>query len=98
MAPKNSELGLSGPGVAPLEIPEVEKAIAKYQKKKEARCAVSPDEVSAKNELRRLLHKHRDELPVDGEGNPFYRSGDRDYFLEEKLKVVKVDDGSGDED
>jgi len=44
------------------------------------------------------LHKHRDELPVDGEGNPFYRSGDRDYFLEEKLKVVKVDDGSGDED
>ena len=98
MAKANQELGLSGSGVEPLNIPEVEKAIAKYQKKKEARCAVSPDEISAKNELRAALHKHREELPVNGEGTPFYRCDDRDYFLEEKLKVVKVDSGDGDDD
>lgn len=95
---KDSELQLKGAGVEPLSIPEIDKAISKYQKRKEARCAVSPDEIAAKSELRRLLHAHRDELPKTAEGVPFYRSDDRDYLLEEKLKVVKVDDGSGDDD
>lgn len=90
---KDQELGLNGPGVSPLEIPEIDKAITKYQKKKEARCAISPDEVAAKAELKAALHKHRDELPVDGNGIPFYRCDDRDYFLEEKLRVEKVDTG-----
>lgn len=88
---KNEELGLSGAGVEALEIPEIDKAIAKYQRKKEARCQVSPGEIAAKQELRDLLHAHREELPVNGDGIPFYRSDDRDYLLEEKLKVRKVE-------
>lgn len=97
---KNRELpGIEGEGVAPIEIPEIDKAIAKYQRKKEARCAASPDEIVAKKEVRELLHAHRDELPVNGDGVPFYRCDDRDYLLEEKLKVRKVhDDDDDDED
>lgn len=88
--PKNSELPLTGQGVEPLEIPELEKAIAKYQRKKEARCAVSPDELVAKRELKAALHQFRDRLPVNGDGVPFYRCDDRDYLLDEKLVVHKV--------
>lgn len=90
MGTKNEELGLSGAGVELLEIPDIEKAIAKYQKKKEARCQVSPAELAAKQELAEILHAHREELPVNGDGVPFYRCDDRDYLLLEKLKVRKV--------
>lgn len=98
MAAKNEELGLSGAGVEPLEIPDIEKAIANYQKKKEARCQVSPAEIAAKQELAEVLHAHRDELPVNGDGVPFYRCEDRDYLLLEKLKVRKVAAPDDDED
>lgn len=99
MAKKQPELGgIEGPGVSPLEIPEIEKAINKYQRKKEARCAASPDEIAAKNELRALLHAHRDELPVNGEGTPFYRYDERDYQLAEKLKIRKIETDDDDDD
>jgi hypothetical protein len=96
--PKNSELGLEGKGVSALEIPEIEKAISKYQRKKDARCEASPDEIVAKRELQKLLHAHRDELPVSAEGVPFYRSDERDYLLEEKLKIRKVHADDDDEE
>jgi hypothetical protein len=89
--PKNDELGLKGQGVEPLEIPEIDKAIAKYQRKKEARCAESPGELAAKKDLQAVLHAHREELPVDETGVPYYRSDGRDYILEEKLRVKKVE-------
>jgi len=90
--PKDELPGITGKGVAPLEIKEIDKAIAKYQKKKEARCLASPDEIVAKREVREQLHAHRDELPHNEDGTPFYRYDGRDYLLEEKLKVVKVDE------
>lgn len=96
---KNSELpGMGGEGVAVLEIAEVDKAISKYQRKKEARCQVSPGEIEAKRELRAALHKHRDKLPLTAEGVPYYRSDGRDYFLEETLKVRKVETDEDDDD
>lgn len=88
---KNQDLpGVDGPGVAPLKIPEIEKAINKYQRKKDERCQASPGEVAAKQELRALLHEHKSELPVNAQGIPFYRYDERDYLLEEKLKVQKI--------
>jgi len=99
MPARNQDLpGVEGEGVAPLKIQAIDKAISKYQKKKEARCLASPDEIAAKNEVRQLLHQHREGLPVNGDGLPFYRYDDRDYVLEEKLKIRKVDDGSEDDD
>jgi hypothetical protein len=88
--PKNNELGLTGPGVEPLEIPELDRAISKYQKKKALRCEASPEEISAKKEVRLLLHKHKDSLPLNEDGIPFYRSDERDYVLDEKLIIRKV--------
>ncbi len=96
--PKNNELGLTGPGVETVEIPEIEKAIAKYQRLKDARCQASPPEVAAKTTLRTLLHQHREELPADAQGTRFYRSDGRDYVLLETLKVLKVESDDDDED
>lgn len=90
--PRNTELPLKGEGVEALEIPEIEKAITKYQRKKEARCAETPGEFAAKQELQKLLHQHRDELPVNADKIPFYRSDGRDYLLEEHLKIRKVEE------
>jgi hypothetical protein len=97
--PKPQDLpGVEGPGVSRASIPEIDKAIAKYERKKEARCQASPDEIAAKNEVKSLLHQHRDQLPVNGDGVPFYRTEERDYILEEKLRVHKFSDESEDED
>jgi hypothetical protein len=96
MGSKNELPGMEGPGVEVLEIDAIDKAIAKYQRKKKARCEVSPDELVAKRELREILHKHRDKLPVTKEGVPFYRSEGRDYILQEKLTIEKVPDASED--
>lgn len=96
---KNSDLpGMEGEGVALLEIEEIDKAISKYQRMKNARCEASPGEIAAKNVLRELLHKHRAKLPVNADGVPFYRNDDRDYLLEEKLKVRKVESVEDDDD
>lgn len=92
------EMPLAGEGVEPLSIPEIDKAIAKYEKKKDARCAESPGEMAAKKELKELLHLYRESLPKNGGGEPFYRSDDKDYTLTEKLKAKKwADDGDDDE-
>lgn len=80
-------------GVTPLSIESLEKAINRYEKKKEIRCNATPDEVSAKNELLEELHKHRDKLPKKEDGTPFYRYEGRDYELEESLRCRKVDEG-----
>lgn len=52
MPKKTEELpGVGGPGLSPLEIPEIEKTIAKYENKKEARCAETLGETEAKAAL-----------------------------------------------
>jgi hypothetical protein len=90
--------GMTGKGVVGVVIPSLTKAINSYERKKEARCQVSPAEVSAKREVLALLHKHRDELPVTPEGQRFYRHDGVDYILEEVMKrrtADEADDGKG---
>lgn len=88
-----------GAGVAPLSIPAIDKAITKYERKKEARCAASPDEIAAKGELKATLHANKAKLPLNTDGLPFYRHDGVDYILSEKMLRKKVDDGSdGDDD
>ncbi len=94
---KQSDLpGVEGEGVAPLKIDEVEKAVTKYERAKEKRCAESPKEVAAKQALRTVSHENRDKLPTNEDGERFYRSEGVDYILEESLRRRKVDEG-GDE-
>ena len=101
MSAKTAALpGISGPGIAPLSIDAIDKAITKYERKKDERCKASPGEIAAKQELKALLHKHREKLPVNADGVPFYRADDVDYLLDETLKRQKVasEGGEGDED
>ena len=85
----------NAPGVAKLVIDAIDKAVSKYERKKEARCAISPAEVAAKDELLQALHDHRDKLPKNEDGNFFYRYEGVDYVLEESLKRKKVEAGDG---
>lgn len=94
MADKTTPIpGMTGKGVAPVPIPAIEKAINKYERKKEARCNASPDEIAAKGELTRILHESREKLPVNSAGEHFYRYEGVDYALEESLRRRKVDSG-----
>lgn len=93
-APKPpTELPLGdAPGVAPLVIDDIEKAIAKYEKAKNKRVAESPAEIAYKRELRQLLHAHREQLHTDPETREkFYRFEGKDYVLTEKLAIRKVE-------
>ena len=87
--------GVVGEGVAPLSIPEIDKQITKYERAKDARCNASPGEVEAKKALRALLHQNAAALPVNEDGNRFYRLDGVDYILEEKLKRRSADDDDG---
>jgi hypothetical protein len=87
---------VTGVGVEPLVIPDLDKAIAKYEKHKDARCAETPNEIASKKEMKFKLQQHRNELPkIDGK--PFYRYQDRDYILDEKLTIKHVVDDTDDE-
>lgn len=99
MPKKNQDLpGVEGEGISPLCIPELDKAIAKYEKRKDARVAESPGELESKRELKVLLHLNREKLPLNGDGVPFYRCDDRDYVLDEKLVIKTVGDDTDGED
>lgn len=85
--------GMDGPGVAPISILAIDKAVDAYERKKDKRCEASPGEISAKRDLKELLGKHRDELPVNEDGQRFYRRDGVDYILTEVLKRHNADDG-----
>jgi len=94
MAERTAELPeMKGPGVEAFSVslPSVNKAIEGYEKEKEARCKISPKEVAAKATLLELLHKFKDKLPLNADGEHFYRYEGVDYVLEESLKRKKVD-------
>ncbi len=93
-APKNKTgtlPAMTGPGVEVPKNPALDKFIRKYEAAKEKRCTASPDEIAAKKELQFALHQHRASLPINSDGEPFYRSEEyeRDYVLQEKMKVRK---------
>jgi hypothetical protein len=92
--------GVTGPGVEPMSIPTLDKFIVKYETAKAKRCAESPGELQAKKELKFALHQQAASLPVNAEGFRFYRSSDyeKDYTLEETLKVKSMNADAGDPD
>ncbi len=87
---RNELPGMVGKGVGALEIPEIDKAISKFERKKAEVEALKPGLDSAKHELQESLHEHQERLPVNGDGVPFYRSDDHDYLLDDKVTVKKV--------
>lgn len=86
-----------GKGVQPLKIAEIDAAAKNYEFHKDKRCEASPGEISAKQELKKLLLKNRERLHEDPlTKERFYRLDGKDYVLTEKLSMRKVDDGSVD--
>ncbi len=84
---------MTGRGVEPLSIPDIDKAVIAYERKKEKRCEASPGEISAKRDLKEQLAKYRDHLPKNEDGERFYRLDGVDYILTETLKRHRADDG-----
>lgn len=95
------ELGLKGPGVAPVHIPEVDEAAAKYVKARDARQRCTVKEVEAKKELMDLLKANEKKIGRDAEFVLRYEYDDLLVMLlpgEDKLKVRKASDESGGDD
>jgi hypothetical protein len=84
---------MEGAGIAPLVIPELDRAVSKYEREKNKRCEASPGEIASKRELTKLLTAHAGELHVNEDGHRFYRTDGVDYIIEEKMKRRKADDG-----
>lgn len=85
--------GMTGHGIESVKIAEIDKAVNRYERKKEEWTRTSPGVIDAKRELRTLLHEHREKLPVNGDGEPFYRHDGVDYTLKETLTRSEADDG-----
>jgi hypothetical protein len=100
MAKKPStELPLgAAPGVAPLKIPLIAKAVEEYETAKRERCNASPGEIAAKQKLKGLLVANRDKLPLNELGLRYYRHEGVDYVLEEVLKRHTAEASGGDDE
>jgi len=99
MRPPTEEMPLAGKGVERLKIKKVDNAVEKYERAKDKRCQASPDEIGAKQNLQKILHEVRDQLPKNEDGLAYYRSeDDRDYILEETLKIRRAQSTAKDDD
>lgn len=93
--------GITGPGVAPKQIAEIDAAAIEYRVERDRRMAVTPHEVRTKKNLIDLLHAHEKEIGRDEHGVLRYQHEDLVIELrpgEEKLKVKSVDNGEGDDE
>jgi hypothetical protein len=85
--------GMTGKGVAPLHIKELDRLAERYCIARDRRLAESPKEVAAKSELLAAMHKHAEKL-TQPDGILQYRYDERMIIVypgKEKLKVTEVD-------
>ncbi len=93
--PKQHDLPIEGPGIAPVRIKSVDELAEAYIKERDRRVRMTPREVTAKNELIDELHKHADKIGRDAEGVLRYEYDDIVIELrpgKETLKVRAADD------
>jgi hypothetical protein len=94
MAKQQSDLPkMTGKGVAPLRIPEVDKLAEAYVRERDKRLKLTPREVSAKQSLIAALHAHEDKIKQP-DGTFVYRYDEMVITLvpgKEKLKVEGIE-------
>jgi len=90
MGTTTSELGLTGKGVERVSIKEVDAAVAKYVKARDARMALTTKEVEAKTALITALRYNTDKLGADAEGTIIYRHDDLLVTLKHGKDELKV--------
>jgi hypothetical protein len=89
----NKELGLTGPGVAPVRIKQLDKLAREYIVERDKRLVLTPREVAAKQRLIEAMHSHAKELRLP-DGTLVYHYDETLISLipgKEKLKVEAVD-------
>lgn len=91
---EQSEIPISGPGVAPVRIKKIDAAIRLYEPAKDRRVAASREELDTKQKLTGLLHDYAGEIGKDGDGIVRYRFDGKIYSLEPEgeMLVIKKDD------
>jgi len=74
--------GMSGPGVAPVKIPELDKAIDQYVVARDKRMIETPKEKAHKTIVIELMLAHQEEIGVNGDGKISYTHGGEIVTLE----------------
>jgi len=82
--------GIKGPGVAPKRIPEIDKKADQYIRERDKRCEMTPREIAAKGKLIDAIHKHKDEIGADKNGEIVYRYDDVVITLKPGKELLKV--------
>jgi hypothetical protein len=80
-------LGLTGKGVEVVRIASVTKKINLYEGIKNERCALTPKEVAAKQDVIAEMEKHADKLRDPNTGRLVYHLEDNRYVEIEPAKV-----------
>jgi hypothetical protein len=100
MAPQELP-GVEGPGVAPVNIPELDRQVRKYNKAKNERIAKSVTEIAEKASLIAMLHGNVDRIGKGPDGTITYKCDGLVTTLtptKEKLSVKSESDDETGED
>lgn len=89
--PKQEELpGVEGPGVAPVRIPKLDKAVDEYVNERDARSEMSPKEKAAKQKVIDLMIQNQDKIGVNENNDLVYRCGDETVTLKPGKPDLRV--------
>jgi hypothetical protein len=92
MIAEEAELGLTGKGVAPVQIDEIDKLVEKYIRRKEASAAADKSESEAKQKLVDAMHGYADQLR-EPDGALVYRFNETVVSLVAGAEKLKIEGG-----
>lgn len=100
---KNEELpGMTGKGVERVSIKALDLLVDKYVEARDERMALTKREVETADDLREGMHKYKDKLTVDKDGNIIYHYDDQVITLNKSKEKIKVrrekEETDGDDD
>lgn len=90
--------GMTGPGVAPVQIDEVDRLVERYVKARDTRMDKTKLEVEAKSALIMSLRHHADTIGKDNDGTITYRHDDLIVTLKHGKDDLKVRTEGGDDE
>lgn len=90
--------GMTGPGVAPVQIDEVDTLVERYVKARNTRMDKTKLEVEAKSALIMSLRANADKIGKDSDGTIVYRHDDLVVTLKHGKDDLKVRTEGGEDD
>jgi hypothetical protein len=95
--PKTKEFDLTGPGVAPVRIKELDKLAEEYIEARDERLKLTPIEVAAKTKLIGALHEYANKIRLP-DGSLEYRYDEVVIMLTPGKETLKVKGISSEEE